>query len=541
MVHFHYKICKNSVIQAMVNKSTKKVRYGRGKYAAHPDYIKYMEMIVRHPNYKGMPNAMSKGRVNWQVSSGKTTSFYKYYLQRFSWWVKKADKLKVPGSGNSSDRFSITARLIHPTGYRTCRLCGQERNVGYFYTNKVFAVRINKTFPGVEIIAKMPLDEVLGIFSSIPKDQLADFFTKLFPERKAAFKKFGVTAKAFEKTNHIRSAYLSPGFMCNPPDRLDGFHDYCINCRELRDPGRSKENLRSYIHDRRTFELWSEGDWVIADTLYASAGSGVCEICEKKLRKVSPDHVGPLACGFKQLPLFRAMCPSCNSSKNRRLRLDDIAILLEYEKRTGESVASWQVRELWDRYKHKIETDAQAKELSDFMRSLQDFFLRTLFELYKAGYSEFLSTLLHPEYAFFKVKFEDLNTGTFQYSGYTKIPIDTKLRNSLANRVIRIAFEELKIYNQKGILSRKVRKYFHQAFLDLQKELVQKAKEVKIDAVGSEWNNLMKSSRKSDQKTRRIEFLRKKTKSEKYSELQKKLKKTFLEIGKKTTIPLGFT
>ena len=60
----------------------------------------------------------------------------------------------------------------------------------------------------------------------------------------------------------------------------------------------------SYNHDRRSFEWWAEGNWALADALYNKAGPGYCHYpgCNKKLDRVSPDHVGPLACGFKQLP-----------------------------------------------------------------------------------------------------------------------------------------------------------------------------------------------------------------------------------------------
>src|SRR2546427_6474507 len=102
-------------------------RYGRGKFEAHRKYISYMEAIVKDPAYAGMPNAVGQdGRINWQVSSGKTTSFYKFYKQRFQWWIKKADDIGLPGISNSDDRFSKTARIIHPTKLRPCRLCGKE-------------------------------------------------------------------------------------------------------------------------------------------------------------------------------------------------------------------------------------------------------------------------------------------------------------------------------------------------------------------------------------------------------------------------------
>src|SRR5689334_6604225 len=119
-------------------------KHGRGKFQHHKNYLVYKQRIVKHPHYKGMPNAVSDGNINWQVSSGKTTAFYKDFLARFAWWVKKADQLRVPGKGNSNDRFSITARLIHPTGWRACLHCGKQRNVGYFYSNHIFAKSLNK-------------------------------------------------------------------------------------------------------------------------------------------------------------------------------------------------------------------------------------------------------------------------------------------------------------------------------------------------------------------------------------------------------------
>ena len=175
------------------------------------------------------------------------------------------------------------------------------------------------------------------------RDTINQELVATFPERKDAFTKHGFTQDAFEQTRHLRSNFLSPGFMGNPPDRLDGFHDYDIHCRKTSDPGRSDDNMRSYNHDRRSFEWWAEGNWALADALYNSAGPGVCAVlgCTEHLSRVSPDHVGPLACGFKQLPLFTPTCQRHNSTKNRRFSVHDVTILIEYERRTNESVASW--------------------------------------------------------------------------------------------------------------------------------------------------------------------------------------------------------
>ena len=260
-------------------------RYSRGTFQPHSDYIKYMEAIVEDPAFAGMPNAKDEdGRVNWQVSSGKSTSFYKFYLARFEWWVKKADSLKLPGTGNSDERFSLAARLIHPTKFRPCRLCGKEFSVGYFYLNKNLAKRWAKLFKGLSFSHGEDIRESCRkIEGKFGRERLLIELTNLFPERKFSTFFRSDIDKAFLSTVHLRTTHLSPGFMCNPPDRLDGFHDYAFpcGCRKQKDPGRSDQNLRSYSHDRRSFEWWAEGNWKVADTLYNAASEGKCCICGK--------------------------------------------------------------------------------------------------------------------------------------------------------------------------------------------------------------------------------------------------------------------
>lgn len=206
-------------------------KYGRGKFDAHPNYIAYMQEIVEHPNYRGMPNAVSAdGRINWQVSSGKGTSFFKDYKARWSWWDKKAKELKIP-SGN--DRFTIAARRIHPTGYRACRLCGKRAQVGYFYANHTLALRIQKAFRGLKVQKHCPITDALKVLMKHDKIAAKKFITDCFPEWRSYFQRLGLTAQAFEESRHIRTSLLSPGFMGNPPDRLDGFHAASVPSAEF--------------------------------------------------------------------------------------------------------------------------------------------------------------------------------------------------------------------------------------------------------------------------------------------------------------------
>jgi Alw26I/Eco31I/Esp3I family type II restriction endonuclease len=469
-------------------------RYGRGKFEAAPEYVAYMETIVEHPNYAEMPNAISNGRVNWQVSSGRNTSFFEYYEPRWQWWAAKADSLDLPGSGNEQERFTIAARLIHPTGYRPCRLCGLERNVGYFYANANFAKRLNRDSGSDRFEKSMAVDNILALLA---KDS-AQFPSQLFPERHEYLTNLGVSTAAFETSNHLRSSRLSPGFMGNPPDRLDGFHDYCVFCRAKNDPGRSEDNLRSYNHDRRAFEYWTEGDWGLADALFNSAGPGSCSICGKQVSRVSPDHIGPLACGFKHQPFFAPTCQNCNSAKNRRMRARDVELLLESESLTGTSAASRHVRELWDANKFLVTDDKDARELAAAMRALLDFFLRGLHVLSQSGQTRLIVTLLNPDYAFYQHEFAGLDPGQLTYREVRSTPVRTQARESLACRSVRIALDSLAEYAAKPFADRKLRGFFLPHFDDLVSDLSRLEESLVLTDLDDRWNSLRSVTQDSD-------------------------------------------
>nr|AAM09641.1 restriction endonuclease [Hafnia alvei] len=485
-------------------------KYGRGKFETNPKYIAYMRMIVTHPNYAGMPNAVSQdGRINWQVSSGKTTSFYTYYLERRAWWIAKADSLGLPGKSDENDRFTIAARIIHPTGYRTCRLCGEDFNVGYFYLNHAFCVKLKNDFPQLDVSKEQPIDDVIEqLRQLVSEDTIEAYFLECFPERASFFTRFGVTKQAFEQSCYLRTYKLSPGFMGNPPDRLDGFHDYHGSCRKNNDPGRFDENMRSYSHDRRSFEWWAEGNWALADALYNKAGPGRCSIpnCGKMLEKISPDHIGPLACGFKQLPLFAPTCQNHNSAKNRRFTLNDVKILLNYETVTAESVASWQIRAHWDKYKNIVSDDYQTKAFSNSLRSLQDMYLRILWELYLNGNARFLATILKPEYALEQYHFENLDIGTLQFTGVYSDKKITNSRKSLAARTVRIAFEALTEYVSKPIERRKMVRSDYQENQALITHTVQKISSLRA-ASDNAWNEALHPLLGASEKEKRISAL----------------------------------
>jgi Alw26I/Eco31I/Esp3I family type II restriction endonuclease len=409
--------------------------------------LAYKEMIVGHANYAGMPGARFNGRIQWQVSSGKATSFNTFYEPRRKWWTATADRLGIPGTGDEQGRFTIAARRIHPTGVRPCLHCGQDRKIGYYYANRILVKRLRgiRGFPQVNY-----LDGVASILDGISRapdsERLQDEFWALFPERADVVKRVGRSPKVFDNTREISSPLLSPGYMGDPPDRFDGLHDYCVFCRREKDPARHPERMARYNQDRRVFEWWVEGDWELANTVYNIAGAGVCAICGAKLRKVSPDHVGPLSCGFKHLPWFIPLCKRHQSAKNRRMSLRDVRALVAWEESNGESVASWQVRDYWDYNKLKVSTDAEAKLFSDFLRVVEDVYLRVLRRLLNEGKVRFLVTLLNLEPSTYRVELIEPRPSTLEFSGYRKIPKDTKLRHNQPGTIIRRSLDALEEY-----------------------------------------------------------------------------------------------
>ena len=190
------------------------------------------------------------------------------------------------------------------------------------YLNANLAKRWNS------LVGKPLFEKTLPVYEAVPIliqelgfSQCRNIILSCFPEKTTDIALFddGKFEDFFSKSQHIRSTLLSPGYMGDCPHRLDGIHDYCTFCRKHNDPGRSDDNMKTYNHDRRAFLWWAEGDWKIADALYNSASYGTCINCGKTVKKISPDHVGPLSCGFQQNAFFEPLCSRCNSTKNRRL------------------------------------------------------------------------------------------------------------------------------------------------------------------------------------------------------------------------------
>lgn len=435
----------------------KAFKYGTGRKPTTPAFIKYMDDLILQAPYSTMPALRDdRGKINWQVSSGTGTSFFRHYNARFEWWVALADKLRLPGVGNSNDRFTIAARQVHPTGLRPCRICGEQRSIFYRYVNKNLARRWASII-GKELVQPQPPitleDAAEKLRDDLGEARVLAILEKSLDGFGMPLKKWPDIALLAERLKLGGHRLLSPGFMANCPDRLDGFHDIAYCCRAKFDPGRSEDNLRSYANDRRAFQWWANGDWKAADALYNAAQDGTCLVCDRAVDRISPDHVGPLACGFLHRPAFSPLCKSCNSSKNRRMSLGDVENLIADEKR-GERIIGWHAKTLWDLGKVQVQDDAEAVWLSHKLRALQHHFLQVLYEINEAGYPHFLVESIPYSFAFQKITLEDFDPRNLT-ARIVATPLVSKYAWSKARRIVRIAFEELSIYAEK-VLKRKV-------------------------------------------------------------------------------------
>lgn len=412
----------------------------------HPNYDKYVEMIVAHPNYKGLYYERNKdGKVGWVVT-GKSPKGQK----RQAWWDAKCKELNVPIQKGC---YAKVARMIHPTGKHVCQCCGKERSIFYEYPTKNTVTMLNKIL-GICIDKDSDEERVqLTIRQLIEKYclkdsqmyALASYFN--LPRPKNVQDLIGMIYK-----EHVEkeSSKFSPGVMCNPPDRYNGFHSYALCCRTKNDTGRHTINMQTYTQDRRAYEEWSDGDYNLANRLmgeFRKQPPMECPMCGR-IDKMSADHIGPISLGFCHSTHFAPMCSSCNSSKNNRFTLADVQKLIELEDK-GETVISWHSKYIWDLVKHNISDDREAKLASSLMAKCHQNILYTLALIYKATGTEFLSRYLHPEYSMYDYRFENFDLSDLSKMRVIKHELDSKNKRNNQERYVRIAFESLEEFSKK--------------------------------------------------------------------------------------------
>lgn len=446
----------------------------RKNRAWHANFMKYMKLIVKHPNYKDMPEPYKKdGSIRWVVSGNSDLG-----IRRAKWWDNKVRKMQLVNRAE-------VARAIHPkelNGKKPCQICGKELSIFYVYPNKNTLKRI-KNQTGITFkIYELGITQIFDNIHEKFKDKTFDFFRAIFrvpdaiPNTKEDLLRYIL--------DNCKSD-LSPGVMSNPPDRFDGFHTYNACCRSREDTGRHGSNLARYSQDRRAYENWAEGDWNLSNRLMGEfkrfSEERVCPNCGKKSR-MSADHIGPISLGFTHRPKFNALCNSCNSAKNNRMTLDDIRTLIKDEKK-GPQVISWHSKYIWDKTKNAIKDEGQALKLSKAMRLNLHNVLTVLALIKEKGYSDFLRRYLHPEYSFFDYKFEDFDPLNLANLKIIKKKLSSKNKEKNAERYVRISLESLDDYmgkdnrRVKGLENKQVKKLLDELFELLAQKRYEKAQE----------------------------------------------------------------
>lgn len=430
----------------------------------HEKFLEYMKYIVNHPNYRDMPNKFdNNGNIRWVRTGNSDPVLTK-------WWDNKVKEL------NLSCRADV-ARYIHPKelkGMKPCQICGKEMSIYYVYPNKNTLKKINDLTGNEYKIYDLDIFQIFDDIAKQDSELAKNIFQNIFniPDTIDIHQ-----YKQYINDNFVNKCVkgkLSPGVMCNPPDRLDGFHTYNACCRSHEDTGRHRENLARYSQDRRAYENWAEGDYTLANRLMDAFQSytkeEICPVCGKKSR-MSADHIGPISLGFTHRGKFNPMCSSCNSKKNNRLTLNDIKQLISDEK-NGEQVISWHTKPLWDKLKNKINTEDKALLLSKVMRLHLHNVLLILSDIYEKNHMKFLLSFLHPEYSFYDHRFPNFNP----MDKNTYIPITKECssanKESNARRYVRISFEELSNYKEKD--NRKVKNILNDTIKDYLKVLYEK-------------------------------------------------------------------
>lgn len=411
----------------------------REKRDWHPNFIKYMEFIINHPTYKGLPiNKNANGGWSWIAAANTEIG-----KMRKAWCEQKAMSLGIPIEPGVYAKVMLE---IHPTKWKVCQTCGNKMSLYYHYPSANFIKAIKKEF-GVEY---SEIDHISAIWDNLLNNGFNNYGIAAFMIKKGALDLNAKTSTKEEVIDALEyicrnqgKKLLSPGAMSNFPDRYDGFHTYNRCCRSSQDKGRSKENLKSYTKDRRAYEYWSDGNIHAANNFMGSS----------YFAGTTADHIGPISLGFVHDPRYlQPMDGSDNSTKRDRLQLVDIEKIIEVERKTGIYPTSWYSSLIWEHIKQNykihpemVETtyrDALKQNMSNFMYVLGEI----LIKCGDKGSFALEKIYLEPKFSYFDYSYEFNEWGEI----IKETPRHFTERNSNeSDRYKRIAFESVFDYNDK--------------------------------------------------------------------------------------------
>jgi len=439
----------------------------------HPNFIKYMEYIVNHDNYKTQPCGFNKNNnITW-VKTAKSCP------ERTLWWDSQVSKYSL------KNRAEV-ARYLHPKelkGLKPCSECGKYLSIYYIYPGKNCLKKINDIFKtnyrlyeeGIYYI----IDDLIN--KKIDINLIISNFIDIFKIKEGINSIDSLKSYLLNTHTHKsqKGKLLSPGVMSNAPDRFDGFHTYNACCRKEKDTGRYEENMKNYTRDRRAFEHWADGNFTLANQIMGEFLKYKkviqCPGC-KNFKQMTADHIGPISLGFCHREKFNPLCSSCNSSKNNRMTYENVQELIKDEE-AGIQVISWHSKYIWDKLKKSITNNSEAKHVSSIMRKNMHYILATLniIRKYKNGY-DFLLTKLHPEYVKYKYKISNFSPLELEKIVIKKEISNAKTKNKSQERYIQISFEELEKYSQKDnrIYNDNLLSEYQEKFINIESLLIEK-------------------------------------------------------------------
>lgn len=425
-----------------------KLRLTKDILKAHPNGLKYQKYIATHANYKGMPlKQKNDGKIKW-VSTIKT----KEGKERVEFWEKKRQELGIKANHVLDSGFrQKVAFANHPTKVHVCLFSGSELYIDYRYPSPNRIDLLNKVYDQDLKYYDLDIYEIANLLFDVDG-------CKKFCDVFKISKEFNNVDELLEilKVDYVDAEYspfVSPGVMSNSPDRFDGYHSYNNDVRAITDTGRYRNNLKRYTQDRRVYEMWSGGDWKMADRLYATFVKN----------GVSPDHIGPMSLGFSHRPKFQPMTANENSAKGNRMTLNDVQILITDEN-NGDEVITWHSKYIWDKLKGKVNIDTDALKLSGLMRKNLHHVLIIFSMINEKGHREFLEQFLNPDYSYFDYEFIGFNPETGDYDDFVSKKLEGQNQKNNAERYVRIAFESLDKY--KNIYNRNTKIWESEAITD---------------------------------------------------------------------------
>lgn len=405
----------------------------------HSNFFKYMEFIINHPNYKGLPiKKREDGSYSW-IAMAKT----EIGKERIKWATKKAKKLGIP-----LDSEGLLAKVmfaIHPTKKKVCQVCGKEMFLFYIYPSKNLIKAIYKNFD-YKYTQVMTLNEIVDdlLNKGIKENELKTFLlTKVKNSSKlslsSTFKEI-IYQLEFESREEGKKT-LSPGAMSNFPDRFDGFHTYNLCCRKNEDKGRSDENMMTYSKDRRAYQYLNDGNLRAADKFMTS----------NFFKGVSADHIGPISLGFVHDPRYlRPLSTSENSAKRDRLTTKDIETIISIYDKTNVYPMSWYSYIIWKFISKNYQnsnftmenfTDVLKQNIVDFM-----YILKTIKNVGKSGEYFIYKFLIKPKIHCYNYDYEFDENG--EITKQTKRNITDAAKGEI-ERFVRISFESIDNFDKK--------------------------------------------------------------------------------------------